>query len=233
MAETPKLSEAEGRVVLPVLNDTQKHGNADGEQIVLTAVDEFLDWGKENSLFYLLFATACCGIELMQAGGPRYDVDRLGMIPRATPRQADLMIVAGTITHKMAGVVRTLWEQMTEPRWVVSMGSCANSGGPFSKWSYSVLNGIDKYVPVDVYIPGCPPRPEALIDGVMELRKRVRRYRTLGVRDREPHVVQSGACAFGAHPGHEGAGHEGAGHDGAGPDGAGPDGAGPEGSKPA
>ena len=88
-------------------------------------------------------ATACCGIELMQAGGPRYDIDRLGMIPRATPRQADLMIVAGTITHKMAGRVRTLWEQMTEPRWVVSMGSCANSGGPFSKWSYSVLNGID------------------------------------------------------------------------------------------
>ncbi|MBL9079086.1 MAG: NADH-quinone oxidoreductase subunit B [Planctomycetes bacterium] len=173
-------------------------GDAFDDRIHLTAVDEFLAWGKEHSLFYLLFATACCGIELMQAGGPRYDVDRLGMIPRATPRQADLMIVAGTITHKMASRVRTLWEQMGEPRWVVSMGSCANSGGPFSKWSYSVLNGIDKYVPVDVYVPGCPPRPEALIDGVMALRERVRRYRTLGERSTEPHVVAGHEAPFGA-----------------------------------
>jgi len=174
-------------------------GNASHEQIHLTAVDEFLAWGKEHSLFYLLFATACCGIELMQAGGPRYDIDRLGMIPRATPRQADLMIVAGTITHKMAERVKLLWDQMTEPRWVVSMGSCANSGGPFSKWSYSVLNGIDKYVPVDVYIPGCPPRPEALIDGVMALRERVRLYRTTGQRTKTPHVVAGIEPAFGAH----------------------------------
>ena len=177
----------------------ERPGNREDQQIHLTAVDEFLAWGKENSLFYLLFATACCGIELMQASGPRYDLDRHGMIPRATPRQADLMIVAGTITHKMAGRVRTLWEQMTEPRWVVSMGSCANSGGPFSKWSYSVLNGIDKYVPVDIYIPGCPPRPEALIDGVMALRARVRRYRTLGERDREPLVVGGADAPFGCH----------------------------------
>lgn len=181
------------------MNGPDKTGNRLDEQIHLTAVDEFLAWGKENSLFYLLFATACCGIELMQAGGPRYDVDRLGMIPRATPRQADLMIVAGTITHKMAGRVRTLWEQMTEPRWVVSMGSCANSGGPFSKWSYSVLNGIDKYVPVDIYIPGCPPRPEALIDGVMALRDRVRRYRTLGERVTTPHIVAGHDAPFGGH----------------------------------
>ncbi|MBK8097967.1 MAG: NADH-quinone oxidoreductase subunit B [Planctomycetes bacterium] len=178
---------------------TERPGNDLKEQIQLTAVDEFLAWGKEHSLFYLLFATACCGIELMQAGGPRYDLDRLGMIPRATPRQADLMIVAGTITHKMASRVRTLWEQMTEPRWVVSMGSCANAGGPFSKWSYSVLNGIDKYVPVDIYIPGCPPRPEALIDGVMALRERVKRYRTTGERAAEPHIVTVGNQAFGGH----------------------------------
>jgi NADH-quinone oxidoreductase subunit B len=177
----------------------ERPGNRLDEQIHLTAVDEFLAWGKENSLFYLLFATACCGIELMQAGGPRYDLDRLGMIPRATPRQADLMIVAGTITHKMASRVRVLWEQMTEPRWVVSMGSCANAGGPFSKWSYSVLNGIDKHVPVDIYIPGCPPRPEALIDGVMALRERVRRYRTIGVRETTPHIVTIGNQAFGEH----------------------------------
>jgi NADH-quinone oxidoreductase subunit B len=181
------------------MNELPKTGNRLDEQVHLTAVDEFLAWGKENSLFYLLFATACCGIELMQAGGPRYDVDRLGMIPRATPRQADLMIVAGTITHKMAGRVRTLWEQMTEPRWVVSMGSCSNSGGPFSKWSYSVLNGVDKYIPVDVYIPGCPPRPEALIDGVMALRERVRIYRTIGDRPSTPHVVAGHEAPFGAH----------------------------------
>jgi NADH-quinone oxidoreductase subunit B len=130
------------------------------------------------------------------------------MIPRATPRQADLMIVAGTITHKMAGRVRTLWEQMTEPRWVVSMGSCANSGGPFSKWSYSVLNGIDKYVPVDIYIPGCPPRPEALIDGVMALRDRVRRYRTLGVRETAPHVVVGHEAPFGGRCALPGAGEQ-------------------------
>ena len=181
--------------------DPDKPGNEAHEEVHLTAVDEFLAWGKENSLFYLLFATACCGIELMQAGGPRYDIDRLGMIPRATPRQADLMIVAGTITHKMAGRVRTLWEQMTEPRWVLSMGSCANSGGPFSKWSYSVLNGIDKYVPVDIYVPGCPPRPEALIDGVMALRERVRVYRTFGVRPTTPHIVTGHDAAFGCHAG--------------------------------
>ena len=180
---------------------TERPGNDLREQIQLTAVDEFLAWGKEHSLFYLLFATACCGIELMQAGGPRYDMDRLGMIPRATPRQADLMIVAGTITHKMASRVRTLWEQMTEPRWVVSMGSCANAGGPFSKWSYSVLNGIDKYVPGDIYIPGCPPRPEALIDGVMALRQRVKRYRTTGERARDPHIVTVGNQTFGGHGG--------------------------------
>ena len=163
----------------------------DGE-VALTSVEDFLNWGKENSLFYLLFATACCGIELMQTGGPRYDVDRLGMIPRASPRQADLLIVAGTITHKMASRTRTLWQQMAEPRWVISMGSCANSGGPFSKYSYSVLNGIDKYFPVDIYVPGCPPRPEALIDGVMELRERVRKYRTFGLRSRDPAVIAGG-----------------------------------------
>jgi NADH-quinone oxidoreductase subunit B len=178
-------------------------GNDDQQQVTLTAVDDFLNWGKESSLFYLLFATACCGIELMQTGGPRHDVDRLGMIPRATPRQADLMILAGTITHKMASRAYRLWRQMAEPRWVVSMGSCANAGGPFSKWSYSVLNGMDKFLPVDVYVPGCPPRPEALIDGVMELRKKVRKYRTLGVRERDPIVIAAPpgiACPTGLTP---------------------------------
>jgi len=144
------------------------------DNILFTTVDKVINGAKENSIWYLLFATACCGIELMQTGASRFDMDRFGMIPRATPRQADLMVVAGTITHKMASRVRRLYEQMPEPKWVLSMGSCANAGGPFSKYSYSVLNGIDKYVPVDVYVPGCPPRPEALIAGVMKLRELIR-----------------------------------------------------------
>ena len=147
---------------------------ADQDNIVMTNVDTLLNLGKEHSLWYLLFATACCGIELMQTGASRFDVDRFGMIPRTTPRQADLIIVAGTITHKMASRVKRLYEQMPEPKWVISMGSCANAGGPFCKFSYSVLKGIDKYIPVDVYVPGCPPRPEALIEGVFKLRELIR-----------------------------------------------------------
>jgi len=113
----------------------------------------------------------------------------LGMIPRPTPRQADLMVIAGTITHKMASRVKTLYDQMAEPRWVISMGSCANAGGPFSKFSYSVLNGVDKYIPVDVYIPGCPPRPEALIDGVMALRQRIDSFKMMGIRPTDPITI--------------------------------------------
>ena len=149
-------------------------GNDDQQQVTLTAVEDFLNWGKESSLFYLLFATACCGIELMQTGGPRHDIDRLGMIPRATPRQADLMILAGTITHKMASRAFRLWQQMAEPRWVVSMGSCANGGG-YYHYSYSVVRGCDRIVPVDIYVPGCPPTAEALLYGILQLQKKIRR----------------------------------------------------------
>ena len=149
------------------------------ENMILTNVDTLLNLGKEHSIWYLLFATACCGIELMQWGASKYDSDRFGMIPRATPRQADLMIVAGTITLKMASRVKRLYEQMPEPKWCISMGSCANAGGPFCKYSYSVLKGIDKYVPVDVYVPGCPPRPEALIEGVFKLREIIHEERNL------------------------------------------------------
>jgi len=157
--------------------------SAEYDNIVFANADALLNLSKENSLWYLLFATACCGIELMQTGASRFDLDRFGMIPRPTPRQADLMIVAGTITHKMASRVRRLYEQMPEPKWVISMGSCANAGGPFCKYSYSVVRGIDKYIPVDVYIPGCPPRPEALIEGVFKLREKIRRE---GVLRKEP-----------------------------------------------
>jgi NADH-quinone oxidoreductase subunit B len=157
--------------------------SAEYDNIVFTNADALLNLSKENSLWYLLFATACCGIELMQTGASRFDLDRFGMIPRPTPRQADLMIVAGTITHKMASRVRRLYEQMPEPKWVISMGSCANAGGPFCKYSYSVVRGIDKYIPVDVYIPGCPPRPEALIEGVFKLREKIRQE---GVLRKDP-----------------------------------------------
>jgi len=153
------------------------------DNVVFADADALLNLSKENSIWYLLFATACCGIELMQTGASRFDLDRFGMIPRPTPRQADLMIVAGTITHKMASRVKRLYEQMPEPKWVISMGSCANAGGPFCKYSYSVVRGIDKYIPVDVYVPGCPPRPEALIEGVFKLREKIRRE---GVLRREP-----------------------------------------------
>jgi NADH-quinone oxidoreductase subunit B len=142
----------------------------------LTRVEDLLNWGRKNSTWYLLFGTACCAIELMQTGGPRGDLERFGSAPRATPRQADLMIVAGTVTYKMASRIRTLYDQMAEPKYVLSMGSCANCGGLFQP-AYSVLKGIDQVVPVDVYVPGCPPRPEALIEGLMAIQKKMEEER--------------------------------------------------------
>lgn len=150
----------------------------EGLPFILTTTDWLLNWSRKSSIWYLLFATACCGIELMQTGGPRTDLDRFGAVPRATPRQADLMIVAGTITYKMAERVRLLYEQMAEPRYVIAMGSCANCGGLF-QGSYSVLKGVDKVIPVDLYVPGCAPRPEALADGLLSLQKKIMSERLL------------------------------------------------------
>jgi NADH-quinone oxidoreductase subunit B len=144
--------------------------------VLLTRVEDLLNWGRKNSTWYLLFGTACCAIELMQTGGPRGDLERFGSAPRATPRHADLMIVAGTVTYKMASRIRTLYDQMAEPKYVLSMGSCSNCGGLF-QLSYSVLKGIDQVVPVDVYVPGCPPRPEALIEGLMAIQKKMEEER--------------------------------------------------------
>lgn len=146
--------------------------------IVTLKLDEVLAWGRENSLWMFMFGLACCAIEMMQAAGPRSDLERFGMAPRATPRQSDLMIVSGTLTYKMALRAKRLYEQMAEPRYVISMGSCANCGGPFAK-GYSVLKGVDQILPVDVYIPGCPPRPEALIDGIFRLREKIGEERFL------------------------------------------------------
>ena len=152
-----------------------------GAEVFLTKVDELLNWTRANSQWYLLFGLACCGIELMQTGGPRADVDRFGSIPRATPRQSDLMIVAGTLTYKMASRLKLLYEQMPEPKYVISMGSCATCGGLFSL-SYSVVKGVDKIIPVDFYVPGCPPRPEALTEALLMLQEKIKKERYLRKR---------------------------------------------------
>lgn len=142
------------------------------DNIVTAKVDDVLNWARASSLWYLLFGLACCGIELMQTGGPRADLDRFGAVFRATPRQSDLMIVAGTLTYKMALRTKLLYEQMPEPKYVISMGSCANCGGLF-QLAYSVVKGVDKIIPVDVYVPGCPPRPEALTQGLLKIQEKM------------------------------------------------------------
>jgi NADH-quinone oxidoreductase subunit B len=143
------------------------------EDPILTSVDRALNLVRANSVWYLLMGLACCSIELMQTGGPRSDIDRFGSLFRATPRQSDLMIVAGTITLKMASRLKLLYEQMAEPKYVIAMGSCANCGGLFDL-SYSVLRGVDKIIPVDVYVPGCPPRPEALTEGLIKIQEKIK-----------------------------------------------------------
>ncbi|NOZ13960.1 MAG: NADH-quinone oxidoreductase subunit B [Acidobacteria bacterium] len=142
--------------------------------LITTRLEYVFNWARKSSLWPVTFGLACCAIEMMAAGAARFDIDRFGAgIFRASPRQSDLMIVAGTVTLKMAPVVRKIYDQMPEPKWVISMGACANSGGLFD--SYSTLQGVDKIIPVDVYIPGCPPRPESLLYGFMRLQDKIQK----------------------------------------------------------
>jgi len=144
-----------------------------GGGIILTSLDAVMDWSRGKSLWMMPMGTACCAMELIAASFSRFDFDRLGSIPRPDPRHTDVMVVAGTITRKMAPAVKRLWEQMPEPKWCIAMGNCAVSGGIFYYDTYSVVRGVDEFLPVDVYLSGCPPRPEALQDAILRLREKV------------------------------------------------------------
>jgi NAD(P)H-quinone oxidoreductase subunit K len=143
------------------------------ENVILTTVDDLYNWSRLSSLWPLLFGTACCFIEFAALIGSRFDFDRFGLVPRSSPRQADLIITAGTITMKMAPALVRLYEQMPEPKYVIAMGACTITGGMFSVDSPTAVRGVDKLIPVDIYLPGCPPRPEAIIDAIVKLRKKI------------------------------------------------------------
>jgi len=148
------------------------------ESIITTTADAVINWARTGSVWPMTFGLACCAVEFMHAGTSRYDFDRFGVTPRPSPRQSDLMIVAGTLVNKMAPALRKVYDQMPEPRYVISMGSCANGGG-YYHYSYSVVRGCDRIVPVDIYIPGCPPTAEALLYGIIQLQNKMKRTHTI------------------------------------------------------
>ena len=141
------------------------------DNFITSKVDSLVAWARKSALWPMTFGLACCAIEMMASGAARYDFDRFGVIFRASPRQSDVIIVPGTVTHKMGSAIRKVYDQMPEPRWVIAMGNCATCGGPYP--NYAVMQGVDEIIPVDVYIPGCPPRPESLMWGVMQLQKKI------------------------------------------------------------
>lgn len=174
MEELPNIDEG-------LLSEMRKRG------VFVTSMQELYNWGRRNSLWPLQFGLACCAIEMIAAAASRYDLARFGgEVFRPSPRQADLMIVSGTVTKKMAPQVVRLYNQMPDPKYVIAMGACSISGGPF-KDGYNVLKGIDRYIPVDVYIPGCPPRPEAMLDAFMELQRKIDHQKLKG-EDKSPHL---------------------------------------------
>ena len=164
-------SDAERARIRKELNEEIRREGLD-RAIIVAPIDAIVNWARLSSIWPMTFGIACCAIEMMATGAAKYDLDRFGAGAfRATPRQADLMIVAGTVTYKMALAVKRIWDQMPEPKWCIAMGACASSGGMYR--SYAVLQGIDRLIPVDVYISGCPPRPEALIEGLMKLQAKI------------------------------------------------------------
>jgi NADH-quinone oxidoreductase subunit B len=184
-AQSPPAEETgSGEVALSSNGHTQQ-GEIPEElkgNLILAKVDDLINWSRKNSLWPLGFGLACCAIEMISALTARFDMARFGAeVMRPSPRQADLMIVSGTVTTKMAPMVRRIYDQMPEPKYVIAMGSCASAGGPY-KGSYSTVPGIDHFVPVDVYVPGCPPRPDALIHGLMQLQEKIKKERTFSRR---------------------------------------------------
>ncbi len=147
-------------------------------EFVVSKVDDVVNWARKGSLWPMTFGLACCAVEMIHAAAPRYDMERMGLVFRASPRQSDVMIVAGTLTNKMAPALRKVYDQMPEPRWVISMGSCANGGG-YYHYSYAVVRGCDRIVPVDIYVPGCPPTAEGLLYGCLQLAKKVKSNKSL------------------------------------------------------
>jgi NADH-quinone oxidoreductase subunit B len=163
--------DAQNAIINRAQNELQEKG------FILTQVDALMDWARTGSMWPMTFGLACCAVEMIHSYMSRYDLDRYGIIPRPSPRQSDVMIVAGTLTNKMAPALRRVYDQMAEPRWVISMGSCANGGG-YYHYSYAVVRGCDRIVPVDVYVPGCPPTAEALVYGILQLQKKIQRQDT-------------------------------------------------------